>query len=251
MPPLVSIVTPVYNGKKYIEEMLLSVSEQTYQYWEHIIVDDASTDGTKEIIEKYAESDSRIHLISLHENTGVANARNIGVEKANGDYVAFLDADDQWKENKLECHMEYILKHQLRFSYSAYEVINEKGEHIKNIIPGKMKVNYTQLLYTNVIPCCTVIIESELIKNEKMPAIGHEDYATWLNILRKNNIEAVGINQILSIYRLVGHSISSNKWKTIIWNWKIYYKNQQLGLFKSLKYLISFITLTGIKYVRK
>lgn len=251
MPPLVSIIMPAYNCEKYIEDAICSVLNQTYQEWEHIIVDDASTDGTFCIIQKYVRKDARIKVISIKKNSGVSNARNIGITAARGDYIAFLDSDDQWKRNKLEYHIKYMLENDLQFSYTAYEVVDENGKHIKNIVPAKMRVNYQQLLCTNVIACCTIVMESQLIKNEKMPDMKHEDYATWLNILKKNDIEAVGMGEVLSIYRKVKTSVSANKWKTIGWNWRIYYENQQLGFFRSLKYLVSFIVLTGIKYLKK
>lgn len=250
MFPLISIITPVYNCEKYIEESILSVLNQTYQRWEHIIINDSSTDSTLRIIQKYAQSDKRIKIINLEQNVGVAHARNIGIGQAAGDYIAFLDGDDQWKNHKLEHHMKYILSNHLQFSYTAYEVVDESGQHIKNIIPSKLNVNYQQLLCTNVIACCTVIIKSDLIKKELFPEISHEDYAAWLNILYENDLNALGIPDILSTYRKVKTSISSNKWKTIKWNWHIYYKNQKLGIMKSLRCLISFIFLTGIKYLK-
>lgn len=250
MLPLISIITPVYNCEKYIDETITSVLNQTYERWEHIIINDRSTDNTLDIMKRYAQTDKRIKVINLKQNAGVANARNIGIRHASGDYIAFLDGDDQWKENKLERHMEYILANQLQFSYTAYEIVDESGQHIKDIFPSKLNVNYQQLLCTNVIACCTVIVESDLIKRELFPEICHEDYAAWLNILCKNNLRAIGIPEILSTYRKVKTSLSSKKWKTIGWNWCIYHKNQKLGVLKSLKCLISFIFLTGIKYLK-
>lgn len=252
MNPLVSIITPAYNCEKYIEETIISVLGQTYGNWEYIIVNDASSDGTGNILQEYADLDKRIRIVTLEKNEGVATARNVGTEEASGEYIAFLDSDDQWKKEKLERHMDFVLKNNLSFSYTAYEVVDEEGKHIKNIIPKKLKVNYKELLFSaNVIPCCTVIIKSKLMKDEHMPNIPHEDFAAWLNILKKNSIEAVGMAEILSLYRKRSGSISSNKLRTIAWNWRIYYENQKLGFFRSLIYLICFIVRTGIKYIKK
>lgn len=251
MESLVSIITPAYNCQEFIEQTLISVRNQTYQNWEHIIVDDGSTDATMAIVESYAKMDGRIHVITLQQNGGVAKARNVGIDNARGEYIAFLDSDDQWKEDKLEKHMQFIKENNLKFSYTEYEVIDEVGNYIKTIVPARNKVNYQQLLYTNVIACCTVIVESRIMKEEKMPEIKHEDYAAWLNILHNNNIEAVCLQKALSVYRKVRNSVSANKWKTIDWNWNIYYNNQKLGFWKSLKYITSFIVLTGIKYLKK
>lgn len=249
--PLVSIITPVYNCEKYVEETIKSVLSQGYENWEHLIVDDASTDGTRKLLDKYQDIDPRIKVIHLEQNGGVANARNVGIYTAKGEYVAFLDSDDLWKENKLEQHMKFIRDNHLYFSYTAYDVMDEQGRYLKSITPSKLRVNYEQLLYTNVIPCCTVIIKAELIKKEKMPKIKHEDYAAWLNVLKNNGIEAVALPETLSKYRKVKGSVSANKWKTIGWNWNIYRYNQQLSFFKSVKYLAYFVVLTGLKYIKK
>ncbi len=249
--PLISIITPAYNCEKYVEETIKSVLSQGYANWEHIIVDDASTDATGELLDKYQNMEPRIRVIHLEQNGGVANARNVGIDAAKGEYIAFLDSDDLWKGNKLEQHMKFIRDNHLQFSYTAYDVIDEQGQYLKSITPSKLRVDYEQLLYTNVIPCCTVIMKAGLIKNEKMPQIKHEDYAAWLNVLKNNGLEAVGLPETLSKYRIVKGSVSSNKWKTISWNWNIYRHNQQLSFIKSVKHLFCFIVLTGLKYIKK
>lgn len=252
MNPLVSIITPVYNGERYIRETIISVLNQTYEHWEYIIVNDASSDGTGNILQEYANKEKRVRIVTLERNGGVANARNVGIDEASGEYIAFLDSDDQWKKEKLEHHMEFILKNALVFSYTAYEVVNAEGKHIKNIIPSKLRVDYQQLLFSaNVIPCCTVILKSGLMKDVHMPYIPHEDFAAWLTILRKNRVEAVGMAESLSIYRKRSGSVSSNKLRTIAWNWHIYYENQNLGFVRSVICLICFIVQTGIKYIKR
>ena len=99
---LVSVVTPVHNAEKYIETTLKSILNQTYKNLEVILVDDASKDSSREIIKKYEKIDSRVRPILLDNNVGVANARNEGIKNARGQYIAFLDSDDIWLEEKLE-----------------------------------------------------------------------------------------------------------------------------------------------------
>lgn len=249
--PLISIITPAYNCEKFIEETILSVRNQTYQNWEHIIINDGSSDNTQVILNEYADKEKRACIIELEHNGGIAKARNKGIACAKGEFVAFLDSDDQWKQDKLEKQVKFMQDSRVLFSYTSYDVIDEQGRFIKQIIPARMRVNYKQLLYTNVMACCTIMIETNLIKKEEMPEIKHEDYATWLNVLRKNPIEAVCLQESLSLYRKVKTSVSANKLKTIGWNWKIYYHNQGLGICTSLKYLLCFIVLTSIKYIKK
>ena len=105
---LVSIIMPAYNAEKYIEEAIQSVLKQTYTNWELIIVNDCSTDKTEQIIKKYQEQDQRIRLCSLTKNQGVANARNTAIKNAVGRYLAFLDSDDIWLQEKLEKQINFM-----------------------------------------------------------------------------------------------------------------------------------------------
>src|SRR5690554_1488167 len=101
MNSIVSIITPVYNSQKYLEKTINSVLKQTYTSWELILIDDCSSDKSRKTIKKFAQQDERIKLITLKINSGAAIARNVGIEVAIGRYIAFLDDDDVWVENKL------------------------------------------------------------------------------------------------------------------------------------------------------
>ena len=90
----VSVITPMYNCEKFISETIESVLNQTYTNWEMIIIDDCSTDKSKQIVKQYIERDKRIRLIALNENSGAAVARNKGIEVSSGRFIAFLDGDD-------------------------------------------------------------------------------------------------------------------------------------------------------------
>ena len=105
---LVSVIMPAYNSEKYIGEAIDSVLSQSYKNWELIIVNDASSDNTESIIKEYAGKNSKIVLISLSENKGVSNARNIAVQNARGRFVAFLDSDDIWTYDKLTKQISYM-----------------------------------------------------------------------------------------------------------------------------------------------
>ena len=94
---LVSIITPMYNSEKFIEATIKSVLNQTYQEWEMLIIDDCSTDNSPNIVKSYMQQDSRIKCIKTETNKGVSNARNLALSKATGQFIAFLDSDDQWK----------------------------------------------------------------------------------------------------------------------------------------------------------
>ena len=93
---LVSIITPVYNSEKYIWETINSVINQTYRNWEWIIIDDASTDRSVEIIEKSLKNENRVRLVKKNTNSGQAASRNMGLKLAKSKLIVFLDSDDIW-----------------------------------------------------------------------------------------------------------------------------------------------------------
>ena len=101
MPALVSIITPMYNSEKFIDATIQSVQSQTYQNWEMIIVDDASTDRSVEIVKKIMATEPRLHLKQLADNLGPAHTRNNGIKLSKGRFLAFLDSDDLWHKDKL------------------------------------------------------------------------------------------------------------------------------------------------------
>lgn len=250
MIPLVTVIMPVYNAERYMQQSIESIIAQTYQKWELLIVDDGSTDSSVQIMQEYCSRDRRIQMILSTGNEGVASARNKGIQAAKGEYIAFLDSDDLWKAEKLEIQIHYMQEHNCGFVYSAYDVIDEKNVYQKTITPYWDKVSYKKLLNTNIIACCTAVIKSEYIKDNLMPQLKHEDYATWLNILKNHQLIAECVPGILASYRLVKGSVSSNKIKTIGWNWRIYHYNQQLGFLRSVRQIISFICMTGFKYLK-
>ena len=112
--PLVSVIIPVHNGERYLSFSIESVMNQSYRPIELIVINDGSSDGSERIIQKYK------HLTSLKQsNKGISAARNLGISKANGEYIAFLDADDLWLETKIEKQVRFLLKTQQAVSSFA------------------------------------------------------------------------------------------------------------------------------------
>ena len=106
----VSVIMPVYNAAKYLETSLLSIINQTYKDWELVLVDDCSTDSSPEIIAKFQSQNPNIIYHRLEQNQGAAVARNTALNIAKGRFVAFLDSDDVWEPQKLECQMAFMIQ---------------------------------------------------------------------------------------------------------------------------------------------
>ena len=230
--PLVSVITPSYNSLSFIEETIKSVKAQSYSNWEMLIVDDYSQDGSREIIRKYAEVDKRIKLISLSENGGVAKARNVALQEAKGDYVAFLDSDDLWLPQKLEKQVAFMREGNIAFSFTSYTVIEEGGHTLAMDIHVPQKVTYEHLLGNTIIGCLTVMLDRKKLQQIQMPLIQPEDTALWLLLLRQG-FQAHGLPEILSKYRIVKNSISRNKFKAAYRYWKLIRIQENLNLLRA------------------
>lgn len=241
---LVSVITPMYNAEKWIEETVRSVQAQSYEKWEMIIVDDCSSDHSAEIVKKLQKEDSRICYFRNEKNSGVAASRNHAISCAKGQYLAFLDSDDQWFPKKLEKQIKKLQKEDGAFCYSACEVIDGQGNRI-NVRHVPEKTEYKDLLKGNVIPCLTVLIDRKKIPKVTMPQIPHEDYAAWLKILQEG-VTAWGVDEPLASYRECGMSVSSDKVRAMRWTWNIYRKFLGLGFARSC-YCFFFYAVNALK----
>ena len=251
MEEKVSVITPLYNGKDFIEKTIQSVQAQTYGNWEMLVIDDGSTDGGNQIVGSYAEADQRIRLLKNTTNQGVAFSRNYGLAEATGRYVAFLDSDDIWKPEKLQRQLEFMKNTKAAFSFTSCDVIDEEGKNAAPIRDVPEEISYEKLLLGNPIPCLTVMADLTAIPREqlKMPRIPHEDYATWLSVA-KEGYEMKGFPENLGSYRVKKHSLSGNKLQTIGWQWNIYRKQEKLPLWKAVYCLVCY-GAQGIKKRRK
>jgi teichuronic acid biosynthesis glycosyltransferase TuaG len=122
MKPAITVITPVYNGAKYLGEAIDSVLGQSFTDFEYIIVDDCSSDSTPEILKRYALLDSRISVVKNNANLGPLVSRNNAIDRSKGDYIAFIDADDVWVPCKLKNQMSFMKKRSCSFSYTDFAI---------------------------------------------------------------------------------------------------------------------------------
>ena len=237
---LVSIVMPAYNSEKFIKKSIDSIKNQTYNYWELLITDDNSTDKTVNIINSYVEKDKRIKLFQLKKNSGAGIARNNSISKSSGRFISFCDSDDQWKPEKLEKQVNFLINNKLKFTFSSYDVHNENGVFIKEV-PALEDISYNILLRNNYIGCLTAVYDKEALGIMFMPTLRkRQDWLLWLNILKIIG-KTKGMAENLAIYCDRSNSISSNKIKMLKYNWIVYNKCLGFGIFKSVFLLLNFI----------
>lgn len=235
---LISIVIPVYNAEKFIEETVASVLNQTRQEWELLLVDDGSTDGSGALIDQLAEKDERIRVFHL-EGGGAAEARNTGTRNAKGRYLAFLDADDLWEKEKLQKELQLLQKEDAAFVFTGYEFADEQGRGTGKVVHVPQTLSYHKALKNTTIFTSTVMFDMKKTGRELlfMPKIKSEDTALWWRVLRSGFL-AYGLDENLVKYRRAGKTLSSNKLEAIRRIWNLYRKAEGLSIVKSGYYFI-------------
>ncbi|SEK82307.1 teichuronic acid biosynthesis glycosyltransferase TuaG [Butyrivibrio sp. ob235] len=244
----ISIVVPVYNAESYISETIAMVGQQTYENYELILVDDASSDNSAALIESAAVGDDRIKLIKKASNGGAASARNAGISAATGRYLAFLDADDIWKPDKLEKELSFLKEKKAAFVFTSYEFGDENANPTGRIVHAPATLTFKEALSRTVIFTTTVMIDMDVLHKEKifMPQIESEDTATWWTILKGGTV-AYGLDEVLATYRRPAKSLSSNKFTAIRRIWGLYRKIAGLSIAASLYYFIGWAVRATVR----
>lgn len=230
---LVSIITPSYNSEDLILDTIESVQNQSYTNWEMIIVDDRSTDQTPQLIREKIEKDARIQLHILEKNSGAAIARNTAIQQAKGHYLAFLDSDDLWSQDKLNKQVEFMETNNYLFTSTSYKEISEKNEY-----NGNETKSYERLDYDGVLRHCpgnsTVMYNVFELGKFYIPDIKkRNDFVMWLQVIKEAKY-LYGIDEALTSYRIRENSLSSNKVDLVKYQWKVYREIEKLSLVKSL-----------------
>lgn len=229
---MVSIITPTWNCGRFIAETIESVLAQSYSDWEMLIVDDCSTDDTREVVEAY--SDLRIKYHRLDKNSGAAIARNSALRLAKGRWIAFLDSDDLWKPDKLERQIMFMIENGYIFSYHNYIEIDENSRFVGKVISGPNHISKVGM-YSYCWPgCLTVMYDRTQIGLVQIEDIKkNNDYAIWLKVCKKATCHL--LNETLASYRKRSGSISHHGYKSLIkWHYKLFHDAERLPVLTSL-----------------
>jgi teichuronic acid biosynthesis glycosyltransferase TuaG len=234
---MISVIVPTYNSENYVGNTIESILKQTHTNFEVLIVDDCSTDSTQSVCKKYAQAYGNIHFFSLDRNSGSATARNLGIEKAKGRYISFLDSDDLWHPRKLEKQLNFMQKNNASISHHDYLRFNVSSKKFLSIRKSKDKVSYADLASGNTIGCCTVMYDTKKIGKVLMePSLRtRQDLHCWMQILKKVP-HSLNCKEALATYNIRENSISSNKLKAATQFWKIIRVVEKLPLARSLFY---------------
>lgn len=241
MEKLVSIIIPTYNSANFIGDTLVSVQQQTYSNWEVILVDDGSTDTTLTIAQLIAQRDQRIRIFKNPTNSGTGVTRNNALKHCEGNYIAFLDADDLWKPNKLERQLQFMQEQQQPFTFSFYECIDEAGKSLYKVVEAPKNLSYRQLFFCNYVGNLTGIYDADFFGKIAISSIRkRQDWMLWLTILKKLK-SAKPVPESLAYYRIRNNSLSASKVALLQHNFAVYRQFHGYNFVTALFIMLGFL----------
>ena len=235
---LVSIIMPLKNGMPHLEETLESIKNQSYQEWELLIIDANSGDGSKELIKSYNEKRFKI----IDKDLGPGLARNYGISISEGEYLAFIDADDIWHEDKLLIQLGEMISRDISYTYTNYSWIDTDTKLIGENKYFISKMNFRKFFSKRIIVMSSVMIKKEILKDLNFNSYDGfaEDFFFHGKILQKG-IEAIGIDKYLLSYRKHGKSRSRDVMSNQIAVWRLYRNQFNLSFLRSILMYCSYI----------
>ena len=212
--PLVTVLMPVYNGEKYLEEAIKSILNQTFKDFEFLIINDGSTDNSVKIIESF--NDPRLRLIHNESNLGLIKTLNKGLKLSNGKYIARMDCDDISLPKRLSIQVRFMEKHQEIGVCGSWVKIIGLEQSFINKYPQKHKEARAYLLFNTPFAHPAVVVRKELVQKYQLEYNENykhaEDYELWSRIIDYTKIS--NIPKVLLHYRMHPESAS----KKILWN---------------------------------
>ena len=236
MKPLISIVIPYYKKKINIDQTINSIIKQSYKNFELILIYDDPDKSDLKYVKKTLKKIKRKKIIINNVNIGAGLSRNLGILKAKGKYISFIDSDDIWKKDKLKNQLLFMLDNNIEFCFTSYSIINKKNTIIK-FIKAKKNIEYKDLIKSCDIGLSTVMLKKKLLKDTKFPKIKtKEDYVLWLK-LSKKNIKMMGFDQKLVLWRKLDNSLSSSVFQRVHDAFYVYNTHLNFNFIKSIYYI--------------
>ena len=193
--PVISVILPFYNRINAVLEAIISVESQTYKNWELIVINDGSTDGDEQLIEEKLSNIVNAIYINNSINSGPSVARNLGIKRASGTYIAFLDSDDEWLESKLEVQLTCMLQNNWFFSHTSYWRVDSVTDSKIIVHAGKILYRYPWIGFSCRIATPTVMVHRDSIVgiffNERFRVA--EDQIFWAQIAKKTTLYGIDI----------------------------------------------------------
>ena len=245
---LVSVIIPYYKKRNFVKETIVSVINQSYDYLEILIIYDDTNQNDLEFLQEISKLDNRIKIINNNKRLGAGPSRNKGIDQSNGKYIAFIDADDTWTQDKIKEQISFMKKNNYQISHTSYFIIDEKKK-----IVGQRKardlLSINEILKSCDIGLSTVIIEKKVIVDTKTKfpqLVTKEDFVFWLKLLKKNH-KFYAFENNLTNWTNSKNSLSSSTIQKLFDGFKVYNYYMNFNIIKSIYYLICL----SLNYLKK
>ena len=245
---LVSVIIPYYKKRNFVKETIVSVTNQSYDYLEILIVYDDTNFNDLEFLQEISKLDNRIRIINNKQRLGAGASRNKGIEQSKGKYIAFIDSDDTWAPDKLKNQIAFMKKNKYQISHTSYFIIDEKKKIISQR-KARDLLSINEILKSCDIGLSTVIIEKQVIikTSTKFPQlVTKEDFVFWLALLNKNH-KFYAYDKNLTNWTDSKNSLSSSTIQKLFDGFKVYNHYMNFNIIKSLYYLICL----SLNYLKK
>ena len=245
---LVSVIIPYYKKRNFIKETIVSVTNQSYDYLEILIVYDDTNFNDLEFLQEISKLDNRIRIINNKQRLGAGASRNKGIEQSKGKYIAFIDSDDTWAPDKLKNQIAFMKKNKYQISHTSYFIIDEKKKIISQR-KARDLLSINEILKSCDIGLSTVIIEKQVIikTGTKFPQlVTKEDFVFWLTLLKKS-YKFYAYDSNLTNWTDSKNSLSSSTIQKLFDGFKVYNHYMNFNIIKSLYYLICL----SLNYLKK
>ena len=243
---LISIIITYYKKKKYIQDNLNSITNQSYKKYEIIIIYDDQNLDEFHFLKKITKKNKKIKIIKNKKQIGAGMSRNKGISVSKGDYVAFIDADDLWKKEKLKTQINFMLKNKFNLSHTSYEIL-----YNNKIVSSRKAKNFFKLediLLSCDIGLSTVMIKKEVFKNNKLrfPKLKtKEDFVLWMNLI-KNNYKIYGLSKKFTKWRKLEVSLSASSFQKLKDAFLVYNKYMNYNFLVSI-FFVFFLSINFLK----
>ena len=246
---IISVIIPYFKKRIFFKETIRSIINQSYKNFEIILIYDDTNQNELKFVKDVLKKFRNKTILINKNNMGPGNSRNKGILKAKGEYIAFCDADDVWKKNKLSSQLNFMKKNKINFSHTSYSIINKYSKNIGEF-KIKKKLNYQNLLQSCDIGLSTVIASKKiLLKNKFCSLKTKEDYELWLRLSKKNNL-LLGLDKNLSSWRITENSLSSSLVQKLLDSLRLYYCYEKYNILISLFYVVRLSSFALLKKIK-
>tara|TARA_B110000003_G_scaffold266089_1_gene292636 strand:+ start:1149 stop:1910 length:762 start_codon:yes stop_codon:yes gene_type:complete len=244
----ISIIIPYFKKKIFFEKTIKSINNQSYKNFEIILIYDDLNQNELLFVKKVLRKVKNKKILINEKNLGPGYSRNRGILTAKGDYVAFCDADDVWKKNKLLNQLNFMKKNKLSFSHTSYSIIDRYSKIIGEF-RIKKKLDYQSLLKSCDIGLSTVMISKKiLLKNKFCSLKTKEDYELWLRLSKEKLLR--GLDKKFTSWRKTENSLSSSLIQKLLDSFRLYYYYEKYNIFISLFYVIRLTSFAFLKKIK-